>query len=386
MGVLYMDWNATTPVHPDVRKAMTDAAERGWGNPSSAHAVGRQARALVENAREALALLLGFCAHDIVLTSGATEANNLALLGAFAGPGGSMRGGTCVTSRLEHPSVARVAETLEEGGVDVVWLDVAPAGTIDPADVERALARSTSEPKIVAVQAVNHETGSIQPVDEIAAVARRFGARLHVDAVQAVGRLDPSAWASADSLAISAHKFRGPKGLGALAVRSGIAVRPLLRGGAQERGLRPGTIDPVAAAGLGAAALCARRAPERYERLGALRDRLEAGLSGVAERLGLSVSRNGLGPRAAHVSNLSWGGWAGAELSAALDLEGLCVSAGSACAAGTAEPSEVITAMHGPERAASAVRVSLGEGTTEDDVAVAVALFERVLSRGGHRA
>jgi cysteine desulfurase len=385
MRALYMDWNATAPLHPDVIEAMHDAARHAWGNPASAHAVGREARAVVEDAREALALLLGWCARDVVFTSGGTEANNLGLLRAFGGPGEQLRG-TCVSSRLEHPSVTRVAEALEVGGVQVVWLDVAGAGRIAVGDVERALASSVATPKLVAVQAVNHETGVIQPIAEIAAVAHRHGAELHVDAVQAVGRLDASAWDGADSLAVSAHKFRGPKGVGALAVRPGRAVRPLLRGGAQERGLRPGTVDLVAAAGLGAAA---RRAPggaERYARLAPLRDRLEQGLCAMAERLGAVASVNGIGPRMGHVSNLCWQGWGGAELAAALDLEGLCVSAGSACAAGTSEPSEVITAMHDRERARSSVRVSMGEDVTDEDVTNAISLFERVVARRNARS
>jgi cysteine desulfurase len=367
-----------------VLEAMTDAAEYAWGNPSSAHAVGRTARAVVESARESLALLLGWCARDVVLTSGGTEANNLGLLRVFAGAGEQIRG-TCVTSRLEHPSVTRVAEMLEARGAQVVWLGVPETGRIDPGEVERILASAPAAPTLVAVQAVNHETGVIQAIDEISAVAHRYGAELHVDAVQAVGRLEAPAWAAADSLAISAHKFRGPKGVGALAVRSGLAMAPVLRGGAQERGLRPGTVDPVGAAGLGAAARRAQGGAARYARLARLRDRLEEGLSGVAARLGLSLDRNGTGPRAPHVSSLSWGGWQGAELAAALDIEGLCISAGSACAAGTSEPSEVIAAMHGRARSASSVRLSLGEDTTDSDVAAAIVLFERVLARRSSR-
>jgi cysteine desulfurase len=385
MPALYMDWNATAPIHPEVLEAMTDAAERAWGNPSSAHAVGRAARAVVESARESLALLLGWCARDIVLTSGGTEANNLGLLRVFAGAGEQIRG-TCVTSRLEHPSVTRVAEMLQARGAQVVWLGVTETGRIDPGEVERVLASATALPTLVAVQAVNHETGVIQPIDEISAVAHRHGAELHVDAVQAVGRLEAPTWAAADSLAISAHKFRGPKGIGALAVRPGLAMAPVLRGGAQERGLRPGTVDPIGAAGLGAAARWAQGGAARYAGLARLRDRLEEGLSGVAARLTLPLDRNGTGPRAPHVSSLSWGGWQGAELAAALDIEGLCISAGSACAAGTSEPSEVIAAMHGRARSASSVRVSLGEDTTEDDVAAAIVLFERVLARRSLRA
>ncbi len=381
MGRVYLDWNATTPPHADVVAAMQETARSSWGNPSSLHQTGRAAKALVEGAREALAGLLGFSPRDVVFTSGGTEANNLGVVRPFMGAEGEIVHGTLVTSRLEHPSVTSVAEWLARQGVRVIWLGVPSSGRIDPAELDRVLSDIEPGPRLVALQAVNHETGVIQPVADAVTFVRRHDAELHVDAVQAAGRLSPDAWNGADSVAVAAHKMRGPKGIGALAVRAGIAVRPLLRGGAQERGLRPGTVDPVAATGFGVAARRAESGPGRYHRLASLRTRLEARLTVLGERTSSPPSINGTAPRAPHVTNLSWPGWPGDELVAALDLEGVSVSAGSACAAGTPEPSRIIAAMLGEERARTAVRVSLGEETTERDFEQALVVFERVLVR-----
>jgi cysteine desulfurase len=377
----YLDWNATTPIHTDVAEAMAVTARRTWGNPSSLHAMGRAAKAVVEEAREALAELVGFCARDILLTSGGTEANNLALRRPFVDAAGAPVAGTLFTSRLEHPSVTSTAEALGREGVSVVWLPVPPSGRLDPSDAERALAGRSSGAALLAVQAVNHETGVIQPIAELAAIAARHGVEMHVDAVQAVGKLPSETWLGADSLSAASHKIRGPKGIGALFVRTGLSVRPILRGGGQERGLRPGTVDPVAAAGFGMAARRALSGASRYREIGSLRTTLENALLDAGQRLRRAPLRNGDEPRAPHVSNLSWPGWVGDELCAALDLEGVCVSAGAACAAGTPEPSPVIAAMHGAARAASAVRVSLGDDTTSDDVEQAIRAFQRVLAR-----
>jgi cysteine desulfurase len=376
---VYLDWNATTPLHPEVVAAMVLALERTWGNPSSLHGVGRAAKAAVEEARESVAELTGFSARDVVLTSGGTEANNLALRRPFAGAGSLT--GTLVTSRLEHPSVTATAEALASAGVRVEWLTVPSSGRIEPEDVERVLRQPLPRPRLVAVQAVNHETGVVQPIAELAAMSQRHEAALHVDAVQAVGRLSPEAWQGADSIAVASHKLRGPKGIGAVIVRAGLSLHPILRGGGQERGLRPGTVDPVTTAGFGAAARRALAGPARYLELAPLRGALERGLFEIGGRLGRAPLRNGGEPRAPHVSNASWPGWAGDELCAALDLEGVCVSAGAACAAGTPEPSPVITAMLGAARAKSAVRVSLGEDSTREDVDFALGVFERILAR-----
>jgi cysteine desulfurase len=374
MTPIYLDWNATTPPHPEVVAAMVRVWEHAWANPASVHGPGQKARAHVDRAREAVAALAGapFEARDVVLTSGGTEANNLALAHAFATPGGAL-----VTSRIEHPSVVRAAEALADRGVVVVWVAPEASGRIAPEAMAEAMDRAQqgAEVRLVTLQAVNHETGVVQPVAEVAALVHARGARLHVDAVQAMGRLDPAAWRGADLLALAAHKLRGPKGIGALIPRPGIALRPLLFGGAQERGLRPGTQDAAGAAGFAVAAARAAEGPRRYAAVAALRDRLEASL------LRLGASRNGEGARAPHVTNLSWPGWRGDELCAALDLEGVAVSSGSACAAGTAEPSPVLTAMLGVARAASAVRVSLGEETTAADIDEALARWARVVAR-----
>lgn len=381
MSGIYLDWNATTPPHARVLAAMVEAAGIAWANPSSVHGAGRAAKAVVEQAREAVGDLLGICARDVVFTSGGTEANNLALLRPFFNPNGQASG-ALVTSRLEHPSVTAFAESLEARGVTVLWLPVPSSGCIDPLEIGRALREAPKGARLVALQAVNHETGVIQPVEEAIRVAHELGAEIHVDAVQAVGKLPIDALALADTVAIAAHKFRGPKGIGALAGRPGLAIKPVLRGGSQERGLRPGTVDPIATAGLGAAAQLAVTGSDRYRWIAKLRDELESSLGALGERLGCPPSRNGDGPRAPHVLNLSWPGWSGDELAAALDLEGVYVSSGSACAAGTSEPSPVITAMFGRSRAQGALRISLGEDTTRDEVLAAISAFERVLSRG----
>ncbi|MEA2752866.1 MAG: cysteine desulfurase [Myxococcales bacterium] len=384
---VYLDWNATTPPLPDVLDAMRDAGARTWGNPSSIHGDGRAARAVVEDARAAVGALMDADPRDVVLTSGGTEANNLAVRSAFAlgGEEGSAAGVPWLfTSRLEHPSVARVAEALaREGRAQVRWLRVEESGVVDLADLERGLAEVRARGEAIAlvtIQAMNHETGVLQPVREAIALAHAAGARVHVDAVQAWGKVDTTAVAAADSASLAAHKLRGPKGIGALVVRAGLPIVPVLLGGAQERGLRPGTVDAALAAGLGVAARHAREGSMRYARIAERRNTLENGLLALPPR----VARVAGDParRAPHVSLLVWPGWQGAELVAALDLEGVSVSSGAACSAGTVEPSPVLEAMLGPLDAASGIRASLGETTTDDDVARALDAFRRVLARG----
>jgi cysteine desulfurase len=359
---IYLDWNATTPPHPAVLAAMARAAEESWGNPSSTHRIGRQARARLEDAREQLAEICAVHARDVLFTSGGTEANNLALAGA---PGLAL-------SRLEHPSVTRVAEQLEQRGVPVAWVPVPPTGRLLAEAYREALER-LPRGSVAALMAANHETGVLQPLEEVALVAHELGATLHVDAVQALGKLPPETWRFADSLAVAAHKIRGPKGIGALAFRGSRAPRPVLLGGSQERGLRPGTLDPIAAAGFLAALQQALQGPVRYLEVGRLRDDFEREFASVAELNGGQVAR------LPHVSNLSFPGVSGDELVAALDLLGVCVSSGSACSAGTTEPSTVISAMLGRERARAAVRISLGEATTSDEIQAAKAAFRRVV-------
>lgn len=362
---IYMDWNATTPPHPAVLEAMSRAARDTWGNPSSVHAVGRAAWAVVERARRAIAELCGADARDVILTSGATEANNLGLRHAPA----------LVTSRLEHPSVTRVAEALMDEGRPVRWSRVLPSGEIDVRDLERLLPGLPAG-FVIAVMAASHETGVLQPLAETAELVRAHGGRLHVDAVQAVGKVDPARFRHGDSLSLAGHKIRGPKGIGALVLRSPGVPRPVLLGGAQERGIRPGTVDPVAAAGF---AVAVERAladgPARYARLAALRDRLEQALGEHA------TVNGGEAIRLPHVSSLAFRGFEGESFVAALDLDGVRVSSGSACSAGTSEPSPAIEAMLGRAAARATVRFSLGETTLPSEVDSAIAAAIQILTR-----
>lgn len=369
---LYLDWNATTPPADEVVAAMASALAGAWGNPASVHADGRRARALVEDAREEVALLLERDARDVVFTSGGTEANNLALELAAAG------GGALVVGRVEHPSVVRPAERLAEQGVEVLWVEPEPSGRLAPERFAEVMARARGPVRGVTLQAVNHETGVVQPVAEVAELARRVGAWLHCDAVQAAGKLGPEAWRGADLVSLAAHKIRGPKGIGALATRPGLRLAPVLRGGSQERGLRPGTVDPVAAAGLGAAAARARSGPARWATVARTREELEEVLLRVCP--GAVIHGHGA-RRVPHVVNASLRGWSGPEVVAALDLEGIAVSSGSACSAGTAEPSPVIAAAAGLTDARAAVRFSLGEDADLSVIARIEDALRRVLAR-----
>lgn len=367
--VIYFDWNSTAPPAESVLEAMAAAARSLWGNPSSTHGSGRLARAALESARERVAQLLEVHPRDVVFTGSATEANNLALRGASA----------LITSRIEHPSVVRVAEALQARGRHVHWLAVPSDGRIRVEAVEQALdgLGEHGAGATITLMAANHETGVLQPVDEVATLAKARGARLHVDAVQLLGK-GQLALQGADSIAIASHKIRGPKGIAALAFR-GPPPQPVLLGGAQERGLRPGTLDAAAAVGFEAALRRLPDAAQRVAQLAAWRDRLEAELAPFAQVNGGEV------PRLAHVSNLSFRGWPGAELVAALDLQGVRVSSGSACSAGTEQPSAVIEAMLGADRARSAVRFSMGEATTEVEVERVIAVCRGLLGAADSR-
>jgi cysteine desulfurase len=347
---LYCDWNATTPPYLEVVAAMAAAAATLWANPSSVHAAGRTARNEVERLRELLASALHVDARDLLLTSGGTEANNLALHDAAG----------LVTSRLEHPSVTRVAEALAARGRPVRWLPVPTTGRLDP-DALAELAAGLPPASWVSIQLANHETGVLQDVAGFAERAHHLGLRLHVDAVQAFGKVPIGALGAADRLTVTAHKLRGPKGIGALAWRANHGPRPLLVGGSQERGLRPGTVDAVAAVGFRAALELAAQNRSLWTSTAEVRDELERSLREVAVV-------NGAGERLPHVSNLSFEGVQGDELVAALDLVGIQVSSGSACSAGSSEPSAVVTAMLGRQRALGAVRFSLGPDVTSAQV------------------
>ena len=366
----YLDWNATAPPLEAALVAMHEAGRIAWANPASVHGDGRRARRLVEEARAEVAALTGDNPRDVVLTSGGTEANNLAIRSAFS----DVRG-VLVLSRAEHPSVLRVAEALEREGVATLrWVPTGPGAVVAMEALERALA--PGDVALVALQAVNQETGALQPIADAIAACHSRNVRIHVDAVQAYGRVTTDHLFGADTLAVASHKLRGPKGIGALVARPGARLAAYTFGGSQERGLRPGTVDPVASAGFAVALRHARGGPARYAAVAALRDALEAALEGAAERpVELRPAA-----RAPHVANLLFPGFEGPELVAALDLEGVSASSGSACSAGTSEPSPVLAALVG-QAARAAVRFSLGETTTEADVEHAVRALRVILAR-----
>lgn len=375
--VIYLDHHAATPLAAPVREAMARAHESAWGNPESVHAQGRAARALREAARRELAAALGAKPADLVLAGSGTEALNLALLG-FAR--GAAAGAALVVSAVEHPAVLAAARQLAREGFALCTLPV-PEGV--PFDAERLRQQlASSATACVAVQWVNHETGTVFPVAEYAAACRAAGVPLVIDACQAFGRLPIDVGAlDAAALVVSAAKIGGPAGVSALWHERGRELPPLLYGGQQERGFRPGTADVAALAGFGAAARALDARLRAMPRVAVQRDRLEH----AARALG-GVVNGAAGARVASVSNVSFPGWRGDVLVAALDVEGLCVSAGAACSSGLGAPSPVLRAMYPDEpwRAESALRMSLGPETTDEDVEGAIEILTRVVTRSRH--
>lgn len=364
---VYLDWNATTPPRQDVVEAVSRASVDAWGNASSVHFVGARARRVLEEARERIAALMGANPTEVVFTSGGTESNNIAIHAHLH----SVRHVLC--PRVEHPSVVRVVERAGEDH-HVHWIEVGPSGVVQPSAVSACL-EEVGEPALVVIQWVNHETGVIQPVEAIIDVARDHQSLIHVDAVQGVGKLSGRPYRGADTVAVTAHKIRGPKGIGALVGGACMRMEPLLFGGPQERRLRPGTESVPLAAGFGVAASWAESSPTRYDAVCVLRDQLENAL------IELGATPNGGGPRVAHVTNVSFEGLRADELVAALDVEGVCVSSGSACSAGSPESSAVITAMLGRPHSESALRASLGDETTAEQIEAAIQAFRLVIGR-----
>jgi cysteine desulfurase len=371
--VIYLDHHAATPVCPAARAAIDAVRERAWANPGSAHGAGRDARALLEQARRQVAAAICADAADVVLTSGGSEACNLGVLGLFE----SCRGSHVVTTSIEHPAVARAVEALErEAGAEVTRLEVPEGQPPAPDALAAALRPST---RLVALQWVNHETGTVLPVADYAERCRRARVPLCVDATQAAGKLPIDVRAlGADLLALASHKLGGPAGAGALWVRRGHELAPRVVGGAQERGRRAGTPDVASAVGFGAACEVLAGRIAAQPALGALRERVEAELRALG-----GVINGARGPRVASVTNASFAGRRGPELVAALDLEGVCAASGAACSSGLDQPSPVLLAMHPSEpwRAASALRLSFGPETSEREAESAVTALRRVLAR-----
>jgi cysteine desulfurase len=368
---IYLDYAATAPLDPQVAAAMHECLTREFGNPSSLHAAGRRARALVEAARESVAVRVGAASDRIVFTSGATESNNLALQGVLRRSRG--RRVHLVTSRIEHKSVLDVARAFHASGVEVTYVPAAAGGSVDPARVAEAIEDDT---QLVSIMHVNNETGVIQDVRAIGEACRARGVLFHVDAAQSVGKL-PLALAEApiDLCSLTAHKLCGPKGVGALYVAPRVTLVPQLHGGEQERSLRAGTVATHQVVGMGKAYELADPEGEAA-RLAALRDRLWKELA-VVERARLNGD---LERRAPHVLNVTFPGVDGESLRFA--LRDLCVSAGSACAADSPEASHVLTGMGLSDvLAGSSLRFSVGRFTTDGEVVAAAARVAAAVAR-----
>ncbi len=373
MHRVYLDNNATSPLLPEVFDAMLPYFVEKFGNASSIHQQGQQARAAVEHAREQVAELLNCRAAEVVFTSGGTEGDNLALFG-IARPGDHV-----ITSSIEHHAVLNSCKRLEETGCEVTYLPVDDRGLLDPDDVRRAIQPNT---KLISVIYANNETGVLQDVDTIGAIAAEADVFFHTDAVQAAGKVPIDVKEiHCDLLTVTAHKMHGPLGVGALYVRKGTLLQPLLYGGRHERARRAGTENLPGIVGLGQAAEIARMgfSDGSVARVATLRDRLE---SAVLESVD-QVSLNGEGaPRAPNTTNIVFECLEGEAMVIALDLKGLSVSTGAACSSGAIEPSHVLTAMGlSPDRARASIRFSLGKQNSDADIDFALELIPVVVAR-----
>lgn len=364
--MLYFDHNSTTPVDPSVAAVADQANREFFGNPSSIHSGGQIARRQLEQARREIARSLGAHESEIVLTSGGTESNNLALRGVLSA------GMHAITTSIEHPSVLEPFRQLEREGVDVTYLPVTADGVVRPDDLEKAINGRTA---LVSVMSANNETGALQPVKEIAEILRGRRIVFHSDGVQAAGKLDVNlAPSGIDLFSISSHKLYAPKGSGALYVRKGTALKSLILGGRHERGRRAGTENVAAALAL-ACALSLCSAAER-ETIAQLRDDFETQILNAIPDARINAAATS---RLPNTSNIRFPGVPGEALLIALDMAGLCVSTGAACSSGSVEPSHVLLEMGlTPKQARSCIRFSFGRGNTRaqiDQLAAAVSAY-----------
>lgn len=376
MRRIYLDNNATTRVAPEVLKAMLPFYGEVFGNPSSVHGYGQEAKEAMDLAREQVAALLNSEPNEIVFTAGGTESDNLAIRGVMEATPGSAR--HVVTSQIEHHAVIHTCQHLEKRGVEVTYLPVNREGVVDPEQVARAVRADT---RLISIMVANNETGVLQPVREIGDIARDRGVVFHSDAVQAVGKIPlDTAELGVDLLTISAHKFHGPKGVGALFVRKGTRLRPLFHGGGHERNRRAGTENVPQIAGLGRAAQLVRTSMNAEgERVRKLRDWFEQ----EVQRRVPEVSVNGrAGSRLCNTSNLRFAGAEAEGLIINLDLAGVACSTGSACSSGAIEPSHVLTAMGlSPAEAFECLRFSLSRDTGREDLARVLDLLPDLVAR-----
>lgn len=365
MATIYLDYNASTPIDPTVAAAMRPLLDEAFGNPSSGHWASTPAKAAVERARGQVAALLGAAPDEIVFTSGGSEANNLAIKGTFFAL--KHKGEHIITTAVEHPAILVPCHFLERLGATVTYLPVDRTGRVDPEAVRRAITPRTI---LISVMHANNEVGTVQPIETIGTIAREHGIRFHTDAAQSVGKIPTKVDAlGVDLLTIAGHKLYAPKGVGALYVRRGVALEPLIHGAGHEQGRRAGTESALLAVGLGAAcALVQDLGP--MARVEALRDRFWRALR---DRFGDRVVLNGHPEyRLPNTLNVSFVGLVGAEVLARLD--GVAASTGSACHSGRIELSPVLAAMHVPERIGmGAIRFSLGRQTTDAEIDAVIA-------------
>jgi cysteine desulfurase len=373
--MIYLDYNATTPLCDAARDAMLPYLDRHFGNPSSVHAAGREARAAIDNARDKLAALLRVRPNEIIFTSGGTESCNLAVFGLARS--NAQRGGHVISAKTEHHAVLNAIQRLEKHeGFEVTWLNVSRDGIIDIDQLASAIRPDT---KLVSIMAANNETGVIQPLREISRICCQRGVLLHSDMVQSFGKIDTDL-SLIDAASFAAHKFYGPKGVGFLFLRSGLSIQPIMFGGAHENERRPGTENVAAIVGMAAAAEWTLRGCEQeQEREAQLRDEL---WTRIAQNVPDAKQNGANAPRLANTLNVSLLGIDSEMLLIALDLEGVCASSGSACMVGSVVASHVLLAMGLPmEYARSAVRFSLGKWTTTDEINAAGDAVRKIVDR-----
>jgi cysteine desulfurase len=385
MRRIYLDNNATTPLAPEVFAAMKPYLGENYGNASSIHWFGQQAKAAVEVAREQVAKLINARPGEIAFTSGGTESDNAAIVGiveaarvsSAAGPD-QMGTKHVITTAIEHHAVLYTVKALEKRGVRVTYVRVGSSGVLDPEDIERAIRPETV---LISVMHANNELGTIQPIEEIGRIAARHDIYFHTDAVQSVGKIPVDVEKfGIDLLSLSAHKLHGPQGVGALYIRRGTILRPLLYGGHHERDRRPGTENVAGIVGLGKAAELARqRMSEEAARLAALRDRLEEGILGSVPLAAVNGDR---ARRLPTTTNLRFDYIEGEGFVIAMDLRGIACSTGAACSSGSLEPSHVLSAVGlTPEQARSSIRFSLSRFTTADEIDQALELLPAVVEQ-----
>jgi cysteine desulfurase len=363
MKSVYLDFNATTPVEPEVLDAMLPYLREDFGNASSIHTHGQRARAAVETAREQVAALIGARPQEIVFTSGGTESDNQAIFGVVSASRNPAP--HIITCPTEHEAVLNSCEQLEKAGASVTYLSTNREGQIDLDELRSAITPKTA---LITIMHANNELGTVQPLEEIGRIAKEHAIPLHTDAVQSAGKAPINANAlGVDLLSLSGHKLYAPKGIGALYIRSGTRLQQLLYGGHHQRGFRPGTENVAGIVGLGKAAELARtHLADDAARVGALRDRLE---QGILQRVPQSGVNGGGAPRTPNTTNILFHGIEAEALVIALDLQGLACSTGAACSSGAVEPSHVLIAIGlTPEEARSSIRLSLGRHTTQAEI------------------